>query len=164
MGEASPARTATRRPRTILNALLNPRPRIAVPATVPEQLDAAEREQLVADIKNLLIARDAVLVAHYYTDPAIQALADDTEATFRLGARLAMSILPDPGRGRRGFMGETAKILNPEKQVLMLTSRRMLAGSGCLPGIRRLLLGASRPYGGGLREHSAAVKARVTGW
>src|SRR5690606_31603767 len=82
-----------------------------------------EREQLVADIKTLLTARDAVLVAHYYTDPAIQALADDTGGHVsdsldmaRFGHEHPASTLVVAGVR---FMGETAKILNPEKQVLM---------------------------------------------
>ena len=41
-------------------------------------LTEAEREQLIAEIKTLLKAKDAVLVAHYYTDDDLQMLADET--------------------------------------------------------------------------------------
>ena len=37
-----------------------------------------DREAQIERIKALLQARDAVLVAHYYTDPEIQALAEET--------------------------------------------------------------------------------------
>ena len=35
-----------------------------------------EREALIAEIKTLLKEKDAVLVAHYYTDADLQAIAD----------------------------------------------------------------------------------------
>ncbi|MDQ3565123.1 MAG: quinolinate synthase NadA, partial [Pseudomonadota bacterium] len=43
-----------------------------------EQLDAEERARLVGTIKRLLSDRKAVIVAHYYTDSALQQLADET--------------------------------------------------------------------------------------
>ncbi len=42
----------------------------------PAPLTAEQKTTLIADIKALLEARQAVLVAHYYTDPEIQALAE----------------------------------------------------------------------------------------
>ncbi|HEX5486596.1 MAG TPA: quinolinate synthase NadA, partial [Limnobacter sp.] len=47
-------------------------------AKVPEQPSAAERAELKAEIKALLNARDAVLVAHYYVDAELQDLAEET--------------------------------------------------------------------------------------
>jgi quinolinate synthase len=103
--------------------MLNERRRIEVPLTRPEILEAGERERLGAEIKSLLAANDAVLVAHYYTDPAIQALADETGGHVsdsldmaRFGHEHAATTLVVAGVR---FMGETAKILNPEKRVLM---------------------------------------------
>ena len=49
-----------------------------VPPTVHEHLDVGEREALRAEIKTLLAANNAVLVAHYYTNADLQALADET--------------------------------------------------------------------------------------
>lgn len=43
-----------------------------VPTTVPEALAPAEREALMQRIKGLLKVQDAVVVAHYYTDPDLQ--------------------------------------------------------------------------------------------
>jgi quinolinate synthetase A subunit len=64
-----------------------------------------------------------VLVAHYYTDPDLQALADETGGHVsdsldmaRFGHEHSASTLVVAGVR---FMGETAKILNPEKRVLM---------------------------------------------
>ncbi len=76
-------------------------------------------------IKALLQEKNAVLVAHYYTDPVIQALADETGGFIsdslemaRFGRDHAAQTLVVAGVK---FMGETAKILSPEKRVLMPT-------------------------------------------
>ena len=94
-----------------------------VPETVVEQLDREQREQLIREIKQLLRERDATLVAHYYTDPDLQLLADatgghvsDSLDMARFGHESEASTLVVCGVR---FMGETAKILNPEKRVLM---------------------------------------------
>jgi len=96
---------------------------VQVPPTVVESLDAAEREPLVARIKRLLVEQDATLVAHYYTAPELQELADatggyvsDSLDMARFGSESKASTLVVAGVR---FMGETAKILNPEKRVLM---------------------------------------------
>jgi len=94
-----------------------------VPPTVVESLDAAERETLIAKIKRLLVEQDATLVAHYYTSPELQELAEatggyvsDSLDMARFGTECRSSTLIVAGVR---FMGETAKILNPEKRVLM---------------------------------------------
>jgi quinolinate synthase len=83
----------------------------------------AERETLEARIRALLKAQDAVLVAHYYVDDALQQLAEssgghvsDSLDMARFGNEHSASTLIVAGVR---FMGETAKILNPEKRVLM---------------------------------------------
>ncbi len=80
---------------------------------------------LKARIKALLKQKDAVLVAHYYTDDLVQELAEETGGCIadslemaRFGTRHSASTLVVAGVR---FMGETAKILNPEKRVLMPT-------------------------------------------
>ena len=76
-------------------------------------------------IKQLLKDRNAVIVAHYYTDPSIQALAEETGGIVsdslemaRFGSTHQANVLVVAGVK---FMGETAKILTPEKKVLMPT-------------------------------------------
>lgn len=88
-------------------------------------LSDAERARYREQIKALLKARDAVLVAHYYTDPDIQALADETGGCVADSLEMARFGRDHPAStlmvaGVR-FMGETAKILSPEKTVLMPT-------------------------------------------
>jgi len=87
--------------------------------------DASARAALIERIQALLVRENACLVAHYYTDPEIQALADATGGTVsdslemaRFGNAQAADTLVVAGVR---FMGETAKILNPEKRILMPT-------------------------------------------
>ena len=86
-------------------------------------LSDAERADLRAHIRDLLKEQNAVLVAHYYTDPELQSLAEETGGYVadslemaRFGAETDAETLVVCGVR---FMGETAKILNPEKRVLM---------------------------------------------
>lgn len=86
----------------------------------PEQ-EAHVRKAIAAE----LVKQDAVLVAHYYTDPVIQALAEETGGCVADSLEMARFGSAHPAKtlivaGVR-FMGETAKILNPEKRILMPT-------------------------------------------
>lgn len=85
----------------------------------------ARRDELISRIKQLLKERNAVLVAHYYVDEDLQLLADETGGCVADSlemARFGHDHTADTVvvAGVR-FMGETAKILNPEKRVLMPT-------------------------------------------
>ncbi|WP_295456208.1 quinolinate synthase NadA [uncultured Thiodictyon sp.] len=100
----------------------------APPVQVPPHpqwpaLTADEKAQLTTRIKTLLTEQQAVLVAHYYTDPDLQALAEETGGCVADSLEMARFGAASDARtlvvcGVR-FMGETAKILNPEKRVLM---------------------------------------------
>ena len=86
---------------------------------------AEEQAHYKARILELLKEKDAVIVAHYYTDPEIQQLAEesggfvsDSLEMARFGKNHPASTLLVAGVK---FMGETAKILTPEKRVLMPT-------------------------------------------
>ncbi|MGA8863869.1 MAG: quinolinate synthase NadA [Gallionella sp.] len=92
-------------------------------AKVPREPDAAEKPELIARIKRLLKERDAVLVAHYYVHSDLQDLAEATGGIVSDSLDMANFGHRHPAKtivvaGVR-FMGETAKILNPEKRVLM---------------------------------------------
>lgn len=85
----------------------------------------AQKLALRERIKALLIAQDAVLVAHYYTDPELQSLAEETGGCVSDSLEMARFGNAHPAKtlvvAGVKFMGETAKILNPEKRVLMPT-------------------------------------------
>ncbi|GAA5315340.1 MAG: quinolinate synthase NadA [Candidatus Pelagadaptatus aseana] len=95
-------------------------------ATVPSTVMSDEEvEAYKAEIKQLLVQHNAVLVAHYYTDPVIQALAEETGGCVSDSLEMARFGKNHPAdtlivAGVK-FMGETAKILTPEKRVLMPT-------------------------------------------
>ena len=95
----------------------------AHPAEV--QISPEQRQTTIENIKQLLQDQNATLVAHYYTDPEIQALAEatggcvaDSLEMARFGANADAEMVVVAGVR---FMGETAKILSPEKKVLMPT-------------------------------------------
>ena len=74
-------------------------------------------------IKKLLESRNAVLVAHYYTDSNLQELAEESGGCVADSLEMARFGTVQSAKtlvvcGVR-FMGETAKILNPEKRILM---------------------------------------------
>ena len=110
-----------------------------LPGSVAQPAYAAgERQLLITEIKQLLREKDAVLVAHYYTDDELQRIADETGGTVsdslemaRFGNQHPASTLVVAGVR---FMGETAKILNPEKRVLMPTLKAECSlDLGCPP-------------------------------
>jgi quinolinate synthase len=91
----------------------------------PVALSADEKAHYKDKIRQLLKQRNAVMVAHYYTDPEIQALAEETGGCVADSLEMARFGREHPATtllvaGVR-FMGETAKILSPEKTVLMPT-------------------------------------------
>jgi len=92
-------------------------------ARVPDAPRPEERSELKARIKRLLATQRAVLLAHYYVEGDIQDLAEETGGCVadslemaRFGRAQSAPTLVVAGVR---FMGETAKILNPEKRVLM---------------------------------------------
>ncbi|MBV7315209.1 quinolinate synthase NadA [Shewanella sp. NIFS-20-20] len=91
----------------------------------PTPLDDSQRAAYKAEIKALLAQQNAVLVAHYYTDPEIQALAEETGGCVSDSLEMARFGRDHPAQtlivAGVKFMGETAKILSPEKTVLMPT-------------------------------------------
>lgn len=94
-----------------------------IPDTVVETLNTAEREALKEHIKALVAEKNALIVAHYYTDPDLQEIADETGGYVSDSLDMARFGYESEAKtlvvcGVR-FMGETAKILNPEKKILM---------------------------------------------
>ena len=92
-------------------------------ARVPVEPGPAERAALKDKIRRLLKERNAVMVSHYYVHPDLQDLAEETGGIVsdslemaRFGRDHAATTLVVSGVR---FMGETSKILSPEKRVLM---------------------------------------------
>jgi len=92
-------------------------------AKVPDEPLPDEKAVLKERIRQLLKTQNAVLVAHYYVNPDLQDLAEETGGCVsdslemaRFGRDHAAQTLVVAGVR---FMGETAKILSPEKRILM---------------------------------------------
>ena len=92
-------------------------------AKVPAPLTPQQRLQLKERARALLKAKGAVLVAHYYVDADLQDLAEETGGCVSDSLEMARF-----GRDHEAntlvvagvrFMGETAKILSPNKTILM---------------------------------------------
>ncbi|MCZ6657960.1 MAG: quinolinate synthase NadA [Gammaproteobacteria bacterium] len=96
-----------------------------VPVYEARTVTPSERDALMTDIAALLEARDAVLVAHYYVDGDVQDLAESSGGIVSDSLEMARFGRDHPASalivaGVR-FMGETAKILSPDKRVFMPT-------------------------------------------
>jgi len=90
-------------------------------------LSKNRQAELISSIKQLLLEHKAVLVAHYYVSAELQDLAEESGgfvgdslemARFGLNSDAETVIVA----GVR-FMGETAKILSPEKRILMVETQ-----------------------------------------
>ena len=82
-------------------------------------MDLKEKEEYIYKIKSLAKEKKAVIFAHYYTRPEIQEIADfigDSLALAQEATRVDADILVMCGVH---FMGETMKILCPDKKVLI---------------------------------------------
>lgn len=103
-------------------------PQTSIPIQVPAhpkwpELEDSDKLALKSRIKQLLLDNNAVLVAHYYVDADLQELAEesggcvaDSLEMARFGTTSSADTIVVCGVR---FMGETAKILNPEKRILM---------------------------------------------
>lgn len=109
-----------------------------VPLHFARKFKDAEKAQLKTEIRQLLAELDAILIAHYYVDSDVQDLAletggcvSDSLEMARFGRDHDASTLVVAGVR---FMGETAKILSPEKKVLMPTLKAECSlDLGCPP-------------------------------
>jgi len=112
--ESSPVKIAVRE---FVKAFLD-HPRTA-------ELSAQQQLEYKNRIKRLLKEKNAVIVAHYYTDPVVQALAEETGGCVADSLEMARFGKNHPATtllvAGVKFMGETAKILTPHKIVIMPT-------------------------------------------
>ena len=76
-------------------------------------------EEIKNEIQKLKKEKDAVILAHYYVDGEVQEIADYVGDSFylsKVASKLTNKVLVFCGVS---FMGESGKLLNPDKAVLM---------------------------------------------
>src|SRR5271165_3419307 len=101
------------------------------PAAIPETMAIAAREiigatealpsafRLPDEIRRLKRERGAVLLAHYYQESEIQDLADHLGDSLQLAQAARKTDAPVIAFAGVHFMAETAKIVNPDRTVVL---------------------------------------------
>lgn len=84
-----------------------------------KNLENLSLEEKIEILKKLKEERDAVILAHYYVDEEIQAVADYIGDSFFLAQKATELKEKTIVMAGVYFMGESVKILNPSKNVLM---------------------------------------------
>src|SRR6516164_8175394 len=94
---------------------------------------------IVDEIRQLKARENAVILAHYYQEGEIQELADITGDSLKLAREATKVSNPTIVFCGVHFMAETAKILNPDKRVLLpdLQAGCSLAESCPAPALAR---------------------------
>jgi quinolinate synthase len=91
----------------------------------PAVLSESQAKSLNQKCAQQLEQNNAVLIAHYYTDPAVQKLAEETGGFVGDSLEMAKFGANHPAKtlvvAGVKFMGETSKMLSPEKKVIMPT-------------------------------------------
>jgi quinolinate synthase len=111
-------------------------------------------DELEAGIRRLKAERNAVILAHYYQEDELQDLADFVGDSLQLSQAAASTQADVIAFCGVHFMAETAKILNPDKVVVVPgPGGRLLAGRR-LPGagVRALAREVPGPHGGQLHQ------------
>ncbi len=81
--------------------------------------DKMDKTETVRKIAQLKKEKNAIILAHYYTDGEIQALADYVGDSYYLAKTAKTTDADIVVFCGVGFMAESVKILNPDKKVLM---------------------------------------------
>ena len=76
-------------------------------------------KDIIVSIQRLKKKRDAVILAHYYVDGAVQEIADFVGDSYYLSKVATQTPHQTVLLCGVRFMGESVKILNPEKTVIM---------------------------------------------
>ena len=82
-------------------------------------METHSQKQYISEIKRLKIAKNAIILAHYYQTGNIQDIADFVGDSLALAQKAASNSADIIVFAGVKFMAETAKILSPEKKVLL---------------------------------------------
>src|SRR5678809_1309731 len=95
------------------------RPVVGRPPAAPDADLGMTADELEAEIRRLKRERNAVILAHYYQEDELQDLADHVGDSLQLSQAAAKTEADVIAFCGVPFMAETAKILNPNKIVIV---------------------------------------------
>lgn len=79
-----------------------------------------EKKELIGEIERLKLEKDALILAHYYVDGDLQEIADFVGDSYALAKKAVSSQKKRIVFCGVKFMGESAKLLNPDKEVFLV--------------------------------------------
>ncbi len=135
----------------------------AVPLHEPGEVQVVDRQEWADEVRRLAAERDAVILAHNYQIAEIQDVAD------HVGDSLYLSRIAASARQREivfcgvHFMAETAKILSPDKRVMIPDARAGCSLADTIDAVELRAWKAANP-GAAVVSYvntSAAVKAET---
>ncbi|WP_072469141.1 quinolinate synthase NadA [Urinicoccus massiliensis] len=93
-----------------------------------------ENKELLGEIEELKLKKDALILAHYYVDGDLQEVADFVGDSYALAKKAVASEKKRIVFCGVKFMGESAKLLNPHKRVFLVDKHALCPMADMITG------------------------------